>query len=258
MRVALIAPDNLLDLIQPYSDYHLILSHKVIFSHKYQEFYAKRSKAGDYVLLDNSAAEKHGRSIPLKDVVLAAVLTKPKVVFLPDFMFDSHRTLEELENVLVSPHMRFMRRVLPDTKIAAVVQGASPEDWLMCFNVLNTLQGIDVLGIPMLTTQVFGARWKALDAIKKKVKKQCHLLGFWKTAPLSDVEAECQYNFVMGIDTSKIVRLATEGKGLSEWNSISHDKSFIDKEHNHFSPELLRENCEGFIKLCNGGKTNGN
>ena len=251
MRVALISPDNLLRNIQPYSDYHLILTHKVIYSSVYQKFYAERSKAGDYILLDNSAAEKNGRSVPLKDVVLAAMLTKPKVVFLPDFMFDSHRTLEELENVLASPHIRFLRRVLPDIKLAAVVQGASPEDWMMCFSVLNSLQGIDILGIPMLTTQVFGARWKALEAIKKKVKKPCHLLGFWKTAPLSDVSIEARYPFVMGIDTTKIVRLATEGKSLLEWNSISHDKSFIDKDH-HFSPELLRMNCEGFIELCKG------
>ena len=257
MRAALIAPDNLLRSVQPYSDYHLILTHKVIYSNVYQKFFKERSKAGDYILLDNSAAEKHGRSVPLKDVVLAAVLTKPHVVFLPDFMFDSHRTLEELENVLVSPHLRFLRNTMPDIKIAAVVQGASPEDWIMCFNVLNSLDGIDVLGVPMLTTQVFGARWKALDLIKKRVKKPCHLLGFWKTAPLSDLEAESQYSFAMGIDTSKVVRLAVEGKSFDEWNTISHDKSYIDKSHQVTDQSLLEQNCKEFIRICNGGKVNG-
>jgi hypothetical protein len=257
MRTALISPTNLLQDVQPFSSYHLILTHKVIYDSRYQKFYRERSRAGDFIFLDNSAAEKKGHSVPLKEVVLAAVLTKPSVVFLPDFMFDSHRTLEELENVLLSPHIRFMRRVLPETKIAAVVQGASVDDWIMCFNVLNTLQGIDVLGIPMLTTQVFGSRWKALETIRKRVKKRCHLLGFWKTAPLSDIERERQYDFVMGIDTSKPVRLAVEGKGLDRWNEISHNKSFIDNDHNYFDKELLKANCEGFVKLCNGGGSNG-
>jgi len=254
MRAALVTPATLLHDVQPYSDYHLILTHRVIFDHRYQKFYRERSKAGDFILLDNSAAEKNGRSVPLKDVVLAAVLTKPNVVFLPDFMFDSHRTLEELENVFMSPHIRFMRRVLPETKIAAVVQGASVADWMMCFGVLNSLEGIDVLGIPMLTTQLFGSRWKALEAIKKRVKKKCHLLGCWKTAPLNEVEIESQYSFVTGVDTTKVVRLAVEGKGLDRWLEVSHNKAFIDTEHNHVDKELLRANCEGFVKLCEGGK----
>ena len=254
MRAALIAPSNLLKDVQPYSDYHLILTHKVIYSSQYQKFFRERSKAGDFIFLDNSAAEKKGRSVPLKDIVLAAVLTKPSVVFLPDFMFDSHRTLEELENVLMSPHIRFMRRVLPETKIAAVVQGASVDDWMMCFNVLNSLEGIDVLGIPMLTTQIFGNRWKALEAIKKRVKKKCHLLGVWKTSPLSEVEIESHYEFVMGIDTSKTVRLATEGKGLDRWLDVTRNKAFIDNDNNHVDKELLRANCEGFVKLCSGGQ----
>jgi len=253
MRSALVSPANLLQDIQPYSDYHLILTHRIIYDSRYQKFYRERSKIGDFILLDNSAAEKHGRSVPLKDVVLAAVLTKPSVVFLPDFMFDSHRTLEELENVFMSPHIRFMRRVLPETKIAVVVQGASVEDWLMCFNIMNSLQGIDALGIPMLTTQIFGNRWKALEAIKKKVKKPCHLLGFWKTAPLSEIGIERQYDFVTGIDTSKPVRLAVEGKGLDNWLDVSRNKAFVDTNHNHVDKELLRANCEGFVSLCKGG-----
>lgn len=254
MKAALIAPDNLLQNVQPFSNYHLILSHKVIYSRKYCDFYRERSKAGDYILLDNSAAEKNGRSIPLKDVVLAAILVKPNVVFLPDFMFDSHRTLEELENVFRSPHLKFMRRVLPEVKLAAVVQGADPKDWLMCFDILNSLAGIDILGIPMLTTQVFGSRTDALEAIKKRVKKQCHLLGFWRNTPLKEIEQERQYDFVMGVDTSKPVRLAVQGKNLNSWIELERDKTFIDRDHNHTDMELLRSNCEGFVNLCNGGK----
>jgi len=152
--------------------------------------------------------------------------------------------------VFRSPHIRFLRRVLPDIKIAAVVQGADPEDWLMCFNVLNSLDGIDILGIPMLTTQVFGSRILALEAIKKKVRKPCHLLGFWRSTPLEEVTKERQYDFVMGIDTSKPVRLATQGKGLKQWLNIERDKQFIDKDNHTVDKELLKANCQEFVELC--------
>jgi len=251
MKAALISPTEFLHDIQPYSDYHLILTHKVIYDKQYCNFYAERSKAGDYILLDNSAAEKKGRSVPLKDVVLAAILTKPKVVFLPDYLLDSDRTLDELENALRSPHVRFLRRVMPDIKFAAVVQGIDANDWLECFHILNdSRNGIDVLGIPMLTTYLFGSRSIVLEQIKRKVRKSCHLLGFWKGTPLDEIYKEKQYDFVMGIDTSKPVKLALQGKPLRSWLDIERDREFIDRSHNHFNSELLKENCKGFVEAC--------
>jgi len=253
MKAALISPTKYLDDIQPFSDYHLILTHKVVFDAQYQEFYRKRSKAGDFIILDNSAAEKKGRSVPLKDVVLAAILTGPSVVILPDFLFDSDRTLDELENALRSPQLRFLRRVMPNVKLAAVVQGIDEDDWLECFHILNdTKNGLDVLCIPMLTTHLFGSRAEALRRISKRVKKQCHLLGFWKGTPLDEIKQERGFDFVMGIDTSKPVRLAVGGKGLNEWTTLEKDRDFIDRKHNSVDLELLQQNCKGFVDLCNG------
>jgi len=256
MRAALISPTEFLHQVQPFSDYHLALTHKVIFDHRYCDFYKERSKEGDYIILDNSAAEKRGRSVPLKDVVLAALLIKPKVVILPDYLFDSARTLDELENALRSPQLRFLRRVIPDIKLAAVVQGIDPADWLECFHILNDPKnGMDVLGIPMLTTHLFGSRYIALQKIAKRVKKDCHLLGFWHDVPLDEIEKEREFDFVMGVDTSKPVKLAVQGRSLSEWTSLKKDRNFIDVRHNSVDVELLKANCEGFVKLCEGGAT---
>lgn len=251
MRAALISPTQFLDQVQPFSDYHLILTHKVIYDTKYRNFYAERSKVGDYIILDNSAAEKNARSMPLKNIVLAAVLTKPNVVILPDYMFDSMRTLDELVSSLKSPQLRFMRRVLPDTKLCAVIQGVDPDDWLACFEALNgERNGIDILCVPMLTTQVFGSRVEALEAIAKKVKKPVHLLGFWHGVPLDEIKREKEFDFVMGIDTSKPVKLAVQGKTLSEWLTLERDKDFVDKKHTYIDPKILHANCEGFVEAC--------
>jgi len=210
------------------------------------------------VILDNSALENKARSRPLKDVVLAAVLIKPSVVVLPDFLFDSDRTLDELESALRSPQLRFMRRVLPDVKLCAVVQGVDVDDWLECFNILNDRRnGIDILGVPMLTTHLFGSRYEVLEKISKRVKKKVHLLGFWHDVPLDEIKRERKFDFVLGVDTSKPVRLAIEGKGLSRWTEVEKDRDFIDRKHNGgIDLDLLRRNCREFASLCGGEDEN--
>lgn len=253
MKAALISPTEFLSEVQPFSDFHLALTHKVIFDHRYQEFYRERSKRGDFIILDNSAAEKKGRSVPLKDVVLAAVLIKPKVVVLPDYLFDSDRTLDELENALRSPQIRFLRRVISDIKLCAVVQGVDQDDWLECFSILNDVKnGIDILGIPKVTGQLFEHRWVALERIRKRVKKTCHLFGVWWQDTLDDIAKEAHYDFVMGIDTPKPVRLAVHGLPLSRWSEVPRGKNFLDNHYNNVDLELLRNNCASFVELCGG------
>jgi len=251
MRAALISPTQFLDQVQPFSDYHLLLTHKVIYDAKYRDFYTQRSKAGDFIILDNSAAEKGARSMPLKNIVLAAVLVKPNVVVMPDYLFDSRRTLTELENAFRSPQLKFMRRVLPDVKLSAVVQGVDTDDWLECFDILNsTRNGIDILCVPMLTAQLFGSRVEALEAIKRRVKKPVHLLGFWHGIPLDEIKKEKEFDFVIGIDTSKPVKLAVQGKTLDEWLLLERDKEFVDKRHTYVDSALLEANCVGFVEAC--------
>ena len=253
MKTALISPTEFLEQTQPFSNYHLALTHKVIFDSRYRDFYAKRSKAGDFIILDNSAAEKKGRSVPLKDVVLAAVLIKPSIIVLPDYLFDSDRTLDELENALRSPQLRFLLRVLPDVKLCAVVQGLEQDDWLECFSILNDPRnGIHHLGIPKVAGQIFGHRWIALERIRRRVKKPCHLFGVWWKDTLDDVVLETQFSFVQGIDTPKPVRLAVHGMGLDRWNEVPRGRDFLERKYSGVNLELLKANCAGFVQVCEG------
>lgn len=254
MRAALVSPTSLLEHVQPFSNYHLILTYKVIYEPRYQRFYAERSKVGDYIILDNGAVEKGGRSVPLKDIVLAAVLTRPSLVILPDYLFDSHRTLDELENALRSPQLRFLRRILPEVQLCAVVQGVDRGDWLECFHILNDPRnGIDALGIPKVTGQIFGHRWVVLEEVRKRVKKTCHLLGVWWQDTLDDIRREASYSFVEGIDTPKPIRLAAHGLGLDRWAEMPRGRDFVDSNVDNVDLDLLRRNCEGFVSVCKGG-----
>lgn len=253
MRAALVSPTVYLKEVQPFSTYHLILAHLVIRDHKYRDFYRKRSKAGDYIILDNGAVEKRGSSVPVRDVVTAAILTKPAVVVLPDFLFDGERTYDELINALRSPGLKFLRRVHPTVKIAAVAQGLDEEEWVESFHILNEAEGLDVIGIPKVTGQTFGSRWRALERVAKYAKKPCHLLGFWHLSNLEDLQHEAQFPFVLGIDTPKPIRLAAQGKTLRDWNTLVHDRSFLDRGHaSTMDIELLKQNCAEFVEMCNG------
>jgi len=253
MNAALISPTEFLNAVQPFSDYHLALTHRVIYDSKYQQFYAERSKAGDFIILDNSAVENEAKSRPLKDIVLAAVLIKPSVVVLPDYLFDSDKTLDELEDALRSPQLQFLRRVIPNIKLCVVVQGVDAADWLECASILDdSKNGIDILGVPMLTTHLFGSRYEALRRMSRRVKKPCHLLGFWHNVPLEEIRREAEFDFVIGVDTSKPVRLAIQGKGLDAWTTLERDREFVDRKHNNVDLELLRKNCAEFVELCTG------
>ena len=255
MKAAIVSPVEYLSVIQPFSSYHLILTHKVIHEPKYQSFYRERSKAGDYIILDNGAVEKNGHSVSMRDIVTAAVLTKPSVVVLPDFLFDGHRTLDELENALKSPALHFLQRVHSEVKIAAVVQGVDEKEWFESFKILNSMSEIDLLCVPKVTGQTFGVRWKALELIANKVSKPCHLLGSWWESTLEDVKHEAEYSFVQGIDTPKPIRLAVQGKKLSQWNELEHDRSFLDRRHlEAVDIELLKANCQEFTEVCKNGK----
>lgn len=250
MKAALIAPTGLLQDVQSYSRYHLILTHKVIYDSRYCNFYKERSKAGDYVILDNSAVEKRGKAVPMKNVALAAFLVRPAVVFLPDFLFDAEGTLDEIENALRSPHVKMMLRFMPGVKFAAVVQGLDKAEWLECFKILDSIKGIEILGIPMLTAKLFGSRLECLEIIARKAKHTCHLLGAMDN--LETTIAQAKFPFVMGIDTSKPVRLAVSGMRLEQWSELGRDREFMDRRCNGADPELLKYNCERFVALCGG------
>ena len=253
MRTALMAPSDLLEYVQPFSNYHLVLVHKIIHDRKYCEYCIQRSKAGDYVILDNGAVERSGRSVPLKDIVLAALLVKPSLVVLPDYLFDSYKTLDGLEDALRSHHMKGLRRYHPGVKFCAIVQGVDENDWLECFGILNdSRNGIDVLGIPKITGQIFGARVKVLERIQRRVKKQCHLFGVWWQSSLEDVRREGQFDFVQGIDTPKPVRLAAYGMGLDKWAEMPRGRDFLDRKCNSIDLDLLKKNCKEFVEVCNG------
>jgi hypothetical protein len=91
-----------------------------------------------------------------------------------------------------------------------------------------------------------------LEKIRRRVRKPCHLFGVWWQDTLADVAKEAQFGFVQGVDTPKPIRLAVRGLGLGEWDKMPRGRDFVDSHVNGADLDLLRRNCEGFVRICGG------
>lgn len=102
MKLALIAPTNLLDKYAVHSDgVHLVLAATVLRDPAYAEWYRKRAMAGDIVILDNMAYEK-GEPITMLEIIEAANRVDATTVVAPDFpgrhwraTYDSYRSFRD-------------------------------------------------------------------------------------------------------------------------------------------------------------------
>jgi len=217
----------------------------------YSAYYFEREA---FKILDNSAVESGAESVKWANLVCAVSMVRPNVVVLPDVMFDAEETMRRTLEVLDSPMLKVLKRLF-NVELLAVVQGSTPDIWLHCFEVFNSDERIDYLGVPMLTTELFGRRSKALKAIEKSVRKPCHLFGTWYSTPLRDVVEEAKYDFVMGVDSSKPIRLALEGRRIDDDGAVvdKHDKEYFYRKYD-VDEDLLRYNCETFRRWCGAQK----
>src|SRR5690606_30387063 len=103
MKVALITPTPLLNKFAVKSKYHLVLAHEYVKDEAYRQFYKERSKAGDYVMLDNGAYEL-GESIPIRELYDIASDLNPTAIFLPDARFQTERTMQLVTEALQFLH----------------------------------------------------------------------------------------------------------------------------------------------------------
>jgi hypothetical protein len=144
MKIAYIAPTKHLDEFSCYrgNDYHMILAQHIMGDLQYRDYYTKRGEQGDFLLLDNGAFE-FGQSVA-KDILLeSALLTNPDLMVLPDKRGFAKETLEMSFDFL--EHL--VPRIPKKTRIMAVVQGSSPDEWLNCFKEFAKEPNIKVIGI---------------------------------------------------------------------------------------------------------------
>lgn len=123
MRIATISPVPLLKWSRT-SNIHLILP-ELCYRSEYIAYVKEMKARGDYIILDNGAAEGQVPTWP-KLVQLAIEFEVDELV-VPDVMLDAATTAEMAR--VFRGHAMEIKSSLPNVKFAGVVQGRNTQDW---------------------------------------------------------------------------------------------------------------------------------
>lgn len=210
MKYALItAPDGFRVVRELGLSYHLVLA-QYCGDINYVAFYRERHYRGDFIMMDNGAAEL-GSSIGFDTVLYRAGIVGADEIILPDVLDDYEATIEA---------SRKWAWKVPHKQRAVVPQGKTWEEWSRCMKDLIDL-GCSTICIAKRYERLPGGRVEALKILAELGlldKYNIHLLGF-----NSDPEGEVQravdfYPDIRGCDSAAPMAYA------------QHD-SFLTSEH---------------------------
>jgi len=236
------------------STFHLMLAH--VDHPSYDEVYRNARSRGDYIVMDNGAAEN--APVSIETLINRAVDVSADEVVLPDVFFDCYGTLAVVNNALNQ-----VQEYDLNFKFMAVVQGKSREDIRTILRAYENTSGIRVLGIPrhwIDTLDAISARVQILNLIEQRrlhEKFEVHLLG---TSPLWGGELEyvsSNYPWVRSVDSSLPYNYAMDGKYLPLHGSSLDAEKAIWRPEGYFTKpqeipvQALRSNIDTFLGWAN-------
>lgn len=196
MKVALIPPvDNL-----HYCDNEemvMALTQLVLTNSKYCSYYSNHK---GYKILDNGAYESELQGI--EGVIKAAKAISASEIILPDIIFDCDKTIE-----LAHSSIEYLKKkgLLGAYNIMAVPQGDTEENWWKCYEALEIIAEINVIGFSKLSCPkafndtITQSRLKITSSCSPMPDKQYHLLG--GSYEILD-EVKSHPDWIRSIDTS--------------------------------------------------------
>lgn len=194
-----------------HTNYQLLLP-QLTESHKYVKAYHRRRREGDFMILDNGAAEGV-ETTPEKLHKLAEHMMVNEIV-IPDTLLDMQAT--------VSQAIEFEKYVSPKFRYMAVAQGKTLHECYECIHHFAKLPYISTIGIPrhVITTVDGDARFHLVRFIRNNFNQQfdIHLLGM-NPAFINELDAfgySYQVCNVRGVDTSAPFTYAMAGFSLLE------------------------------------------
>jgi len=235
MRAAFITPTPMLQEFATRSDYHLVLAHIYKEDAAYREFYKERVKAGDFVILDNSAYELQ-ESVNVQVLLECALDLNPTAVFLPDSRFDKDRTIELAKQAkeVLSGH---------GWKLFGVPQGNDLQSILECYHWFGEQDWIDGFGLYEEIGQVagLGIRKDFLAYVESHdhvySNKHYHLLGMEED--LTQIENLASFTWVDGIDSAKAVVYGLYEIMLTPWGT---DEAYPHRPKDFFTRKVTPQN----------------
>jgi hypothetical protein len=196
--------------------YHLVLAQYVRNDPKYADYYKDRKSTGDFIMLDNGAAENV--KLDLHELRTASEILNPDEIILPDVLFDSEATFKASTHPDVTTS-------IPAVKRAVVPQGNTFDEWISCAKRLITAIEFRTLCIPKHTERFEGGRVRILKEIeswKWHEHYTVHLLGVWGS-PIEEIRRNYEAApWVRGIDTAAPFAWAQHGVDITELTPALH------------------------------------
>lgn len=204
---------------------------------KENEEYKKIAKnSHNYKMMDNSIIEL-GSAFSLENLIKEAIECDVNEIILPDSFQNAKETIR-----LAKQSITWLKKkkLLHKFKLQCVCHGKTIDEFKWCFNKINKINEIDVIGIPKVLTKTFGNRCELWD-IFKNTGKQIHLLGCWDSFNELTVLPDEAFIKIRSLDTCLISLLSNYGDDV--FNTKRPDKT-ID----FYNTEINEKN---FIKMKN-------
>lgn len=248
MEAALI-PARGLEIYALRSTFHLTLAiPDALHNPYYVGAYRRAASRGDYIILDNGAAEN--QMAPDKKIIEAARILRAQEIVAPDVIKDSTAT--------VARTTAFCSKFAEDLiglKVMAVAQGNKLAGFRTCVDNLARISRVKVIGIPrhvMETLDSKAARIDLANWIREAypLRFDIHLLG---TNPkwLHEVKAAATYApHIRSVDSALAfnytihhTKLATTNKAFTR-----HPRFFTADWSRDVPANLLRDNIHTFME----------
>lgn len=248
MEAALI-PARGLEIYALRSTFHLALAVPDALKNPfYVGAYRRAATRGDYIVLDNGAAE--GQSAPDKMLVETAKLLRANELVAPDVIKDGTSTVARTKNFC----SQFAEDII-GLRVMAVAQGNKLATFRTCIDNLARLSRVRVIGIPRDAIDTLGSKAARIDLANwineaYPLRFDIHLLGT-HSAWLGEIKAATTYApHIRSVDSSVAFNYAIFNTRLSNTNKTytRHPRFLTTDWSRDVSANLLRDNIQTFME----------
>ncbi len=243
MQVALIYPPALLKRYGERTRYHLVLPH-LYQEKRYRDFYRKRSDNGDYIILDNGAAE--GFEFGNKHLYTIAKGIGAHEIVVPDTLGNANDT--------IAKGLAFSRYTRDGYRYMMVAQGENAFESMKTIDFIATdskFAYVTTIGIPRLINRDDRHnRFKVANFIEKHDYNRAieiHFLGADKH--LDEVGYLAETGVGRGIDTSAPVYMGLQGYVLANFDPyVPRPSNYFSMARNH---QMVEKNIDTYLDWAN-------
>ena len=251
MDICSICPVNKSYLMYQGSNRVMLLTHLV---EKYPSYVMEALKHPHiYKILDNSLIELGG-ALSMERLVDAANAIQANEIILPDVFKDGEATYNSTVNAInwLKEH-----NLLGKYRLMAVCHGTTRTEFKECFDKLNNLPEIDVIGIPKVMSSMPWIRdrnRRDLKDIFMDSSKEIHFLGSWyNLGELLDL-GEDVWNRVRSADTCLPSLDVIQGLGFNDDRNGTIDlekdyEELTDEKYDKFMSDLEREVIRSYLHI---------